>query len=59
MAKVLTFSEWLHQECSLTEEQLKVVSLDYGEDAEDYIDSKHHEYNVYSQNVQLKGEKTQ
>lgn len=46
----ITFSQWLLQECSLTEEQLKVLSLDYGEDAEDYIESKHHEYNVYLRN---------
>jgi hypothetical protein len=50
MIKVLTFSQWLSQECSLTEEQLRVVSLEYGEDAKDYIESKQHEYNIYLQN---------
>jgi hypothetical protein len=50
MVKSLTFKEWLSHNCSLTEEQLIVVSLEYGEDAEDYIQSKHHEYDVYLQN---------
>lgn len=47
MGKCLTFRQWLSHECSLTEEQLKAISLDYGEDAEDYIELKQHEYHVY------------
>lgn len=50
MARILTFSQWLSHNCSLTEEQLRVVSLEYGEDAEDYIESKQHEYNLYLRN---------
>lgn len=50
MTKIYTFSEWLSNECSLTIEQLQVVSLEYGEDAEDYIQSKKHEYDVYLRN---------
>ena len=47
VAEILTFYQWLSCNCSLTEEQLKVVSLEYGEDAEEYIESKHVEYVEY------------
>lgn len=53
MKKPLTFNQWLSQECSLTEEQLKVVSLEYGEDAEDYIESKNHDYNIYLERINV------
>lgn len=49
MAVILTFSQWLSKECSLTEESLRVLSLEYGEDADDYIQSKHHAYSDYLQ----------
>jgi len=51
MGEALTFSQWLSKECSLTEEQLIIVSQGYGEDAEDYIESKRSDYNRYLENV--------
>jgi hypothetical protein len=50
LKNVLTFSQWLSHECSLTEDALRVLSLEeYGEDADDYIQSKHHAYSDYLQ----------
>jgi hypothetical protein len=47
MAEILTFCQWLSHNCSLTEEQLRLVSLEYGEDSVSYIESKHYEYIAY------------
>jgi hypothetical protein len=57
MAKLLTFNEWLKQECGRSESQLTkeylirtgfTESVEWTEDdIEDYIESKHHEYKCY------------
>lgn len=49
--KMLTFVQWLSENCSQTEEQLQILSFEYGEDAVDYIESKHVEYINYLSKV--------